>query len=70
VFATRGGQYVGTTLDNQAAYVRDFLRFIGIEDVEFIYAEGLNLGEASKQSALSNAQAAIAELVAPMRAAA
>lgn len=70
VFAARGGQYVGTPSDTQTAYVRDFLRFIGIDDVEFVYAEGLNMGEASKQSALTNAENAIAQLIAPMRAAA
>jgi FMN-dependent NADH-azoreductase len=41
VAAARGGRYVGTPRDTQSAYVRDFLAFIGISDVEFIYAEGL-----------------------------
>src|SRR5580765_1630612 len=47
VFATRGGVYAGTPLDTQTAYVRDFLRFVDIDDVEFVYAEGLNLGAQS-----------------------
>jgi FMN-dependent NADH-azoreductase len=38
LFATRGGAYAGTPLDTQTTYVRDFLRFIGIDDVEFVYA--------------------------------
>jgi FMN-dependent NADH-azoreductase len=59
VFATRGGAYAGTPLDTQSAYVRDFLRFIGIDDVEFVYAEGLNMGAERKQAALSVAHAAI-----------
>lgn len=70
VFATRGGKYAGSPLDTQTGYVRDFLRFIGIDDVEFVYAEGLNLGEESKQSALAAASASIRELAAPLRAAA
>lgn len=70
VFATRGGSYVGTPLDTQTSYVRDFLRFIGITDVEFVYAEGLNLGEESKQAALMNAETAIRLLSEPLRAAA
>ena len=41
VFATRGGAYAGTALDSQTNFVRDFLRFIGISDVEFVYAESL-----------------------------
>ena len=44
VFAARGGLYAGTPLDTQTGYVRDFLRFLGIGDVEFVYAEGLNMG--------------------------
>src|SRR5262249_5503402 len=48
VFATRGGLYAGTPLDTQSAYVRDFLRFIGISDVEFVYAEGLARGESAR----------------------
>jgi FMN-dependent NADH-azoreductase len=70
VFAARGGVYSGTPLDTQTGYVRDFLRFIGIDDVEFVYAEGLNMGEAKKQSALTDAQTAILQLIPPSRAAA
>jgi FMN-dependent NADH-azoreductase len=70
VFAARGGLYAGSPLDTQSGYVRDFLRFIGIDDVEFVYAEGLNMGDASKQAALTNAKAAIQQLVLPVRAAA
>lgn len=69
IFATRGGKYLGTPLDTQTAYVSDFLRFIGIENVEFIYAEGLAIGEQSKQSALAQAQRAIERLIAPEEAA-
>ena len=44
--------------------MRDFLGFLGITDVEFIYAEGLNMGEPSKQAALANAQERLEELAA------
>lgn len=64
VFATRGGLYAGTALDSQTTYVRDFLGFIGITDVEFIYAEGLNMGEPSKDKALLAAQQRITALAA------
>src|SRR5262245_6108733 len=40
VMAARGGHYKGTAKDTETTYVRDFLAFIGIEDVEFVYAEG------------------------------
>src|SRR5450759_2415455 len=49
IFAARGGVYAGTPLDTQTSYVRDFLRFLGIVDVEFVYAEGLNMGPQSKE---------------------
>ena len=62
VFATRGGVYAGTAADTETAYVRDFLRFIGIEDVEFVYAEGLAMGDAPKEKALAAANAAIARI--------
>ena len=53
VFAARGGLYAGTALDTQTHYVRDFLRFVGIEDIEFVYAEGLAISPESKASGLA-----------------
>ena len=64
VLATRGGIYAGTAFDTQSDYVRNFLGFIGITDVEFIYAEGLNMGEDSKAAALRAAHEAVARLAA------
>jgi FMN-dependent NADH-azoreductase len=62
VFAARGGAYLGTPADTQTAYVRQFLGFLGITDLEFVYAEGLAISESSKQAALSQAQQAIERL--------
>ena len=64
VFATRGGVYAGTALDTQTSYVRDFLRFVGIDDVDFIYAEGLAMGEQNKQDVLARASAEIERIAA------
>src|SRR5450755_3831546 len=64
IFAARGGVYAGTPLDTQTSYVRDFLRFLGIVDVEFVYAEGLNMGPQSKDAGLARAGAHIARLAA------
>jgi FMN-dependent NADH-azoreductase len=64
LFAARGGLYAGTPKDSQTTYVRDFLAFIGITDVEFVYAEGLNMGDESKTAALSAAHGKLAELAA------
>ena len=63
VFATRGGYYAGTQRDTQTAYVRDFLAFLGITDVEFVYAEGLAISEASKTASLAKARDALQQLV-------
>jgi FMN-dependent NADH-azoreductase len=63
VFAARGGIYQGTPRDTQTAYVRDFLAFLGITDVEFVYAEGLAIGEASRNTALSAARGRIENLI-------
>jgi FMN-dependent NADH-azoreductase len=64
VFAARGGLYAGTPMDTQTSYVRDFLRFLGISDVEFVYAEGLAISPQSKQAGLAKAAAEIARLAA------
>jgi len=63
VFATRGGYYRNTAKDTQSLYVRDFLNFIGIDDIEFVYAEGLAISDTSKQRALRAAQTAMGELL-------
>ena len=64
VVATRGGRHAGTALDTQSAFVRHFLGFIGITEVEFIYAEGLNLGDDSKAAGLAEAHVALTRLAA------
>ena len=62
IFATRGGLYQGTPLDTQTAYIRAFLGFLGITDVEFVYVEGLAMGDASRQQSLTRARVALQQL--------
>jgi FMN-dependent NADH-azoreductase len=64
VFAARGGQYSGTPMDTQTSYVRDFLAFLGMTDVQFVYAEGLAISPQSKEAGLAKAAAHIAQLAA------
>ncbi|QSA98417.1 FMN-dependent NADH-azoreductase [Methylococcus sp. EFPC2] len=64
LLATRGGSYRGTSKDTQTAYVEDFFNFLGIRDIRFIYAEGLNLGQEQQQAALVKAEAQIGRLAA------
>src|SRR5467141_3730171 len=70
VFSARGGLYAGTSRDTQTPYVRDILAFLGMDDIEFIYAEGLAISEASKQQGLANAHARMDQLIAPQHRAA
>ncbi|HYH42947.1 MAG TPA: FMN-dependent NADH-azoreductase [Burkholderiales bacterium] len=62
VTAARGGLYAGTPMDTQTAYVRTFLGFLGMTDVEFVYAEGLAMGDESKQASLAQAKTSIERL--------
>lgn len=62
VLTARGGVYAGGPLDHQEPYLRQALAFIGIHDVQFIHAEGLNMGEEFQQRGLATARQAIAEV--------
>ena len=64
VFATRGGKYAGTPADFETPHVRQFLGFLGITDVEFVYAEGLAMGEAPRNEGLSRAREELLRLAA------
>lgn len=43
IVATRGGLYKGTVKDSQSQFLKDVFSFIGLNDVRFVYAEGLNM---------------------------
>lgn len=60
VVSARGGKYVGTPNDSQTTYLKTFLGFLGMTDVTFIYAEGLNMGPDAASAALASAREAIA----------
>lgn len=64
LFAARGGFYKGTPRDTQSAYMTHFLNFIGIRDIEFVYAEGLAMGDDARQQALSKAMQSIEQIAA------
>jgi FMN-dependent NADH-azoreductase len=64
IFAARGGLYAGSPLDTQSGYVRDFLGFLGMRDVQFVYAEGLAVSPESREAGLAKAAAEIASLAA------
>jgi FMN-dependent NADH-azoreductase len=52
VVLTRGGLYRNTGNDTQMPYLKTFFGFLGMTDVEFIYAEGLAMGRTPKRQRL------------------
>lgn len=64
VLTTRGGLYQGTAKDTQTAFIQEFFNFLGIHNLRFIYAEGLNLGLEQQTAALTQAREDIALLAA------
>lgn len=62
VITTRGGIYKGTDADTQTPFLKTIFGFIGLSDVTMIHAEGLNMGDEAKDSALAAAAEEIAAL--------
>ena len=63
IASSRGGIYsegAAKAVDFQENYLRHVFGFIGITDVEFVRAEGLNLGAEQREASLRRAHAAIA----------
>jgi len=58
----RGGRYRGTEADSQVPYLRTVLGFLGMTDVQFVYAEGLNMGEDAARQGFAEAEAEIAAI--------
>jgi FMN-dependent NADH-azoreductase len=56
---TRGGQYRNTPSDTQVPYLRTVLSFLGMTDIQFVYAEGLSMGPEAEEQALASARAQI-----------
>jgi len=65
VLYARGGVAEGTPLDMVTPFLRTFLGFIGMKDIEFVAAEGLKMGDAARSRGLSLARDRIDALFAP-----
>ena len=64
VALTRGGKYRNTPADTQVPYLTTVFTFLGLTDVEFVYAEGLALGPDAEQKAMASAYEQIEDAVA------
>jgi len=61
---TRGGVHRDRPQDHLVPYVRTMLAFVGITDLEVVYAEGLALGAEPRDAALDRARVEIDSLAA------
>ena len=64
IFATRGGKYIGSDNESVTTQVRNFLKLLGVTDVEFVYAEGLSRSDGTREAELNHAREAGARLAA------
>lgn len=64
VALARGGRYRGTEADSQVPYLKTVLGFLGMTDVHFIYAEGLNMGAEAAAQGFAEAEADLAAALA------
>lgn len=62
VFSSRGGVHLGQATDAVTPYLRSVLGLMGISDVRFIYAEGLDMKPHGYAAGLENARREIAAL--------
>lgn len=64
VALARGGSHRGTEADSQVPYLKTVLGFLGMSDVHFIYAEGLNMGAEAAARSFAQAEADLAAALA------
>ncbi|WLP07175.1 FMN-dependent NADH-azoreductase [Pseudomonas putida] len=60
VLTARGGIHAGASSDHQEPYLRQVMAFIGIHDVDFIHAEGLNMSGEFHEKGVNQAKAKLA----------
>lgn len=67
VITARGGNYSpgspAAPFDHQQPWIRTIFGFIGITDIRFIHAQGLNMGSDARTAGLKLAKEQIAELI-------
>lgn len=64
VVTTRGGMHKGGATDVMVPYLKTFLGFVGLTDVDFVYSEALNMGEELAAEGIKQAKAELDKLTA------
>ena len=64
VIVSRGGKAFGTPADSITPYLQTMLGFLGMDEVEFVAAEGVKMGEGSLNRALDQARSDLDSLLA------
>ncbi|MCW8905135.1 NAD(P)H-dependent oxidoreductase, partial [Sedimenticola sp.] len=54
-----GGMHSGASTDQQTPYLQTLFNFLGIQQVNFIHSEGLNMGDEMRRQGIESAQAEI-----------
>ncbi|EHR42140.1 FMN-dependent NADH-azoreductase [Alishewanella jeotgali] len=63
IFAlARGGVYANSPADSQVPFLKTFFNFVGLTQLHFVYAEGLNMGPEAAEEGLTGAQQQLTEL--------
>ena len=62
VLAAQGGDFLGTAEDLLTAYLRQVLGLMGLQDIQFIYARQLAMGDEACEQGLSDALAMIQQV--------
>lgn len=71
IFSSRGGYYSTEpmlSLDHQESYLTTILNFVGISDITFIRAEGVNIDDQSRTQSLNQAESKIKQILQPQMA--
>jgi FMN-dependent NADH-azoreductase len=67
VVTARGGDYTpggpAASFDHQEPWIRTIFGFVGLEDIRFIHAQGINQGDSARAAGLEKARREIAELL-------
>ena len=63
IFISSGGVYQGTDTDFQTSYIRHFLHFLGIRNIEFTYVEGVAMRDGTFDKSMQKARDRLEELL-------